>query len=362
MQSNKQYTLAELTDGLEIDIKGDPNCVISGVSTIQHAQPGHITFLTNANYRKHLTSTKASAVILSNDEASDCPVNAIVSRNPYYIYAKIAERFTRTSENKHGIHTSSVIGVDADIHPTASIAPHCVIGDRVRIAAGVVIGPGCAIGDDVVIDENSQLDAKVTIYARVKIGKRVRLTSGVVLGSDGFGFANQKGAWHKVPQLGGVEIGDDVDIGANTTVDRGAIENTVIEQGVKLDNLIQVGHNVKIGAHTIIAGCVAIAGSTTIGKHCMIGGATAIAGHVTIADNVICTGMSSVTKSITESGMYSSGIVGAVPTAEFRKNNARFYRLESLMKRVKQLEQVIKKIMPANKDITQNDDQVISEN
>jgi UDP-3-O-[3-hydroxymyristoyl] glucosamine N-acyltransferase len=356
MQSTKQYTLAELTDGLEIDIKGDPHCLISGVSTIQSAQPGHITFLTNAHYRKHLPETKASAVILSTNEASDCRVNAIISRNPYFIYAKIAERFSTVQTTQPGIHTSSVIGDNADIHPTASVAAHCVVGANVRIGAGVVIGPGCYIGDDVTIDNNTILDARVTIYSRVTIGKRVRLASGVVIGCDGFGFANQHGQWHKVPQLGSVEIADDVDIGANTTIDRGAIENTVIEAGVKLDNLIQVGHNVKIGAHTIIAGCVAIAGSATIGKGCMIGGTTAIAGHVSIADNVICTGMTSVTKSITESGMYSSGIVGAVPNIEFRKNNARFYRLDSLMKRVKQLEQAIIKIIPVSADKLQSDE------
>ena len=342
MQSKKQYTLAELTDGLDMQIKGDPFCVIHGVSTIQRAEPGHITFLTNTQYRKHLSTTQASAVILTDDEAKECPVNAVISRNPYFIYAKIAERFHLLRNENKGIHPSSVIGEDADIDPSASIAAHCVLGKRVRIAAGADIGPGCVLGDDVVVGENTCLDARVTIYRGVSIGKRVRLASGVVIGSDGFGFANQKGVWHKVPQLGGVDIGDDVDIGANTTIDRGAIENTVIEEGVKLDNLIQVGHNVRIGAHTIIAGCVAIAGSATIGKNCMIGGTTAIAGHVTLADNVICTGMTAVTKSITEPGMYSSGIVGAVPNIEFRKQNARFHRLENLMQRVKTLEQSIK--------------------
>jgi UDP-3-O-[3-hydroxymyristoyl] glucosamine N-acyltransferase len=163
-----------------------------------------------------------------------------------------------------------------------------------------------------------------------------------VVGSDGFGFANHKGAWHKVPQLGGVILGDDVDIGANTTIDRGAVEATVIEDGVKLDNLIQVGHNVRIGAHTVIAGCVGIAGSTNIGKYCMIGGAANFAGHLSVADKVIITGMTAVTKSIKEPGMYSSGIVGAVPSHEFLKNNARFHRLENLIDRVKALETALK--------------------
>ncbi len=204
------------------------------------------------------------------------------------------------------------------------------------------------IGDHVEIGEETQLDARVTIYHKVKIGKRTRIASGAVIGSDGFGFAKQKGVWHKVPQLGSVIIGDDVDIGANTTIDRGAVENTKIANGVKLDNLIQVGHNVMIGENTIIAGCVAIAGSTVIGKNCMIGGATCFAGHITICDNVMITGMTAVTKSIREPGIYSSGIVGAVSNLEFRKNNARFHRLEHLMQRVKNLESALKDLTKRN--------------
>lgn len=327
---SRQYTLKELTEGLDVTIKGDPSCVITGVSQIQQAQSGHLTFLTNALYKKHLESTQASAVILSEEDAASCSCTAIISRNPYFTYAKMATYFADESTARSGIHPSAVIGTDCEIDPTAFIGAHCSIGNNVKIGA------------------NTHIDANVTIYSDVSIGKRTRIASGVVIGSDGFGFANQKGAWHKVPQLGGVEIGDDVDIGANTTIDRGAIENTVIENGVKLDNLIQVGHNVRIGANTIIAGCVAIAGSTTIGKHCMIGGATCFAGHMTIADQTMITGMTAVTKSIAEPGIYSSGIVGAVPNHEFRKNNARFHRLESLMKRVKSLETVIKEMAERN--------------
>jgi len=219
-----------------------------------------------------------------------------------------------------------------------------VIGKNCVIDKTAYIGPHCVIGDDVEIGPHTRLDASVIVYDRVKIGARVHLSSGVVIGSDGFGFANEKGVWHEVPQLGSVIIGDDVSIGANTVIDRGALEDTVIETGVKLDNLIQVAHNVRIGAHTIIAGCVAIAGSTDIGSHCMIGGCTCFAGHISICDNVIITGMTAVTKSIHEPGMYSSGIVGAVPNLEFRKNNARFHRLENLMERVKTLESELKNI------------------
>lgn len=340
--SNKRFTLSELTDGLNVSIQGDPHCLITGVAPIHQSLPGHITFLMNSAYRKYLPVTQASAVILSEEDKCECKVNAVISHNPYYTYARIAGYFAEAPGVTYGIHESTFVEKDANIHPQASIGAHCVIGKNVAIEAGVVIKPGCVIGDHVTIGQDSQIDANVSIYHHVRIGKRCRIASGAVIGSDGFGFANQKGVWHKVPQLGMVEIGNDVDIGANTTIDRGAVDNTVIGDGVKLDNLIQVGHNVHIGEHTIIAGCVAIAGSTVIGKNCMIGGATCFAGHITICDNTMITGMTSVTKSIRESGIYSSGIVGAVPNHEFRKNNARFYRLENLMQRVKKLEAALK--------------------
>jgi UDP-3-O-[3-hydroxymyristoyl] glucosamine N-acyltransferase len=337
-----QYSLSELIQGLDAVIHGDPHCVITGICPIQQSQAGQITFLSNPLYRQYLSATTASAVILSEKDLPFCPVNAVVSANPYYTYAKIAGFFAEHEINLIGIHPSAVIGVGCDIDPTANIAANCVIGKRVKIAAHTFIGPGTILGDDVVIGEGSHLAARVSILHKVKIGKSVRIASGAVIGSDGFGFANQKGTWHKVPQLGSVIIGDGVDIGANTVIDRGAIEDTVIEEGVILDNLIQVAHNVHIGAHTIIAGCVAIAGSTVIGAHCMVGGGTCFAGHITICDYAVITGMSAVTKSITEPGMYSSGIVGVVPNQEFRKNNARFHRLGNLMQRVKNIELALK--------------------
>lgn len=342
--SSKTYKLSELIDGLDVTVKGDANCLISGICPIQQSKPHHITFLTNSLYRKYLATTQASAVILGKEDVDSCPVNAIICSNPYYVYAKVAAFFEEQPRVSIGTHPSVTIGEGTQIHPTAAIGPNCVIGNHVKIAANTIIGAGCFIGDFVEIDEATRLDVNVTLYHCVTIGKRTRIMSGAVIGSDGFGFANQKGSWHKVPQMGGVEIGDDVDIGANTTIDRGALENTIIENGVKLDNLIQVGHNVKIGANTIIAGCVAIAGSTVIGKNCMIGGATCFAGHINIGDNIMITGMTAVTKSIHEAGIYSSGIVGAVPNQEFRKNNARFHRLENLMQRVKNVESVVKEI------------------
>jgi UDP-3-O-[3-hydroxymyristoyl] glucosamine N-acyltransferase len=323
-KSLKQITLSELVQGLDVTIMGDPACIITSVAPLHQAGEGDISFLSNPQYRKYLSATAATAVILTKDDASVCKTNAVVCDNPYFTYAKIAGHFDTKPQVCPGIHPSAVIGEGCQIHPAAHIGPNCSLGD------------GVSIGEDTI------LDAGVTIYHHVSIGKRCRLASGVVVGSDGFGFANHKGRWHKVPQVGSVVIGDDVEIGANTTIDRGAVGDTVIEEGVKLDNLIQVGHNVRIGAHTVIAGCVGIAGSTIIGKYCMIGGAANFAGHLSVADKVIITGMTAVTKSIREPGMYSSGIVGAVPNAEFLKNNARFHRLENLMDRVKALETAMK--------------------
>lgn len=336
--TSKQFKLADLIDGLDVTIKGDSNCLITGVATLEQSKHGHITLLTNQKYRKHLTTTGASAVILAATDATDCPVTAVISSNPHYIYAKIAAYFSEYQSGPQGIHSTAIVGKDCQIDGAAYIGPHVVIGEHVTIAAGAFIGPGCVIGDFTTIGENVKLDANVSIYQNVKIGPRSHIASGVIIGSDGFGFANQKGNWHKVPQLGGVLIGADVDIGANTTIDRGAIEDTVIEDGVKLDNLIQIAHNVHIGENTVIAACVALAGSTLIGKNCMIGGGTCITGHISICDHTKITGMTAITKSITEPGMYSSGLMGVVPTSKFRKNSARFNRLENLVQRIKTLE------------------------
>lgn len=345
----RQYKLRELIEGLNVSIKGDPDCLISGVCTINQSRPQHITFLTNSLYKKYLPSTQASAVILTQDDADECPVTAVISRNPYYDYAKMASFFADCLPYTAGIHPTVVMGEGCQIAPSVRIGANCVIGHQVKIGANVVIEAGSTIGDFSEIGDNTRLDARVSIYHKVKIGQNTRIASGVVIGSDGFGFANQNGSWHKVPQLGGVEIGNNVDIGANTTIDRGAIENTVIEDGVILDNLIQVAHNVRIGANTIVAGCVAIAGSTEIGKNCMVGGATCFAGHLSVCDHTIITGMTAVTKSISEPGIYSSGIVGAVTNQEFRKNNARFHRLENLMQRVKTLESTLKELTERKK-------------
>ena len=337
----KKYTLTELTQGLNVGIQGDPQVAIEKVATIQEASSGCITFLMNPRYKKYLAGTKASAVILSPDDAKECPVNAIITRDPYYTYAKIAALFEEKPDFSIGIHPTAVVGEASEVHPLASVGAHCVLGKNVKIGAKAVLQPGCVIGQDSSIGEEAYLHANVTFYPRVRVGKRVMIGSGTVIGSDGFGIAKHGGVWHKVPQLGGVVIEDDVEIGANCAIDRGAIDDTVIKAGVKLDNLIQIGHNVQIGEHTAIAGCVGISGSTVIGKHCLVGGQTGFAGHLDIADNVMITGGTEVSKSIREPGIYSSGIGGLVTNMEWRKNSARVNRLDQLFERVKQLENIL---------------------
>jgi UDP-3-O-[3-hydroxymyristoyl] glucosamine N-acyltransferase len=339
----KHYTLAELTAGMdEVTIKGDPECIITGVGTIQNAKPGQIAFLMNPLYKKFLDQTAATAVILTQSDSADCNVNCIISRDPYYTYARIAIFFEDKPVPAAGIHSTVVTGEGTVIHKDVSIGPYTVIGAGVKIGANVTIGAHCVIGDNVSIAANTRLDSNITIYYGVRIGARVQIESGTVIGGDGFGLAKHKGVWQKIPQLGSVVIEDDVEIGANCSIDRGAIEDTVIERSVKLDNLVQVGHNVRVGENTAIAGCVGIAGSAVIGKNCLIGGATGINGHITITDNVVVTGMTAVTKSIKVPGIYSSGVGGLVTNLEWRKNSARFHRLDHLAQRVKVLEALLK--------------------
>lgn len=339
--SAKKYPLKELIKGLDVTIQGDPDCMIDHVCTIHQAEPGGITFLMNPLYKKYLPTTKASAVIVLPEDGKNCPVNALICRDPYYIYAKIAAYFDDKPIAEAGIHPSVVIGQDCQIDPTASIGPNCVIGHNVSIGANVTINAGCVIGERTEIDEGTYLYANVTVYHNIKIGKRVLIASGTVIGSDGFGIAKHKGTWHKVPQLGRVIIHDEVEIGANCTIDRGAIGDTVIEKGAKLDNLIQVGHNVKIGENTAIAAFVGVSGSTEIGKNCLVAGQAGFAGHLTIGDNIVVTGGAAITKSISEPGVYSSGVGGVVTNQEWRKNSARFNRLDKLIERIKKLETLL---------------------
>jgi len=298
-----------------LGLRGEPDLRVSHVATLARAGAGSLSFLANPRYRRQLESTRATAVVLAPAAAQLCPVAALIDDNPYLAYARIAALMHPPAPTEAGIHPSAVVSSAAHIAASASIGALCVIEEEVEIGERVFVGPGCVLHRGVRIGADSRLVARVTLCPGVQIGERCILHPGAVLGADGFGFAPHGGSWVKVPQVGGVRIGDDVDIGANTTIDRGAIDDTVVEHGVKLDNQIQVGHNVIIGAHTAIAGCVGISGSTTIGQRCMIGGGTGIGGHLTIVDDVVVTGCSMISTSIRQAGSYSSGI----PIEESRK-------------------------------------------
>jgi len=298
-----------------LGLRGEPDLRVSHVATLSHANSGALSFLANPRYRRQLDATRATAVVVAPTVAEACPVAALIDPNPYLAYARIATLMHPPASAASGIHPSAVVAATARIPASASVGPLAVIEDDVELGERVFVGPGCVLGQGVRIGADSRLVARVTLCGGVRIGARCIVHPGAVLGADGFGFAPHAGTWVKVPQVGGVRIGDDVDIGANTTIDRGAIDDTVVANGVKLDNQIQVGHNVIIGAHTAIAGCVGISGSTTIGERCMIGGGTGIGGHLTIVDDVVVTGCSMISTSIRQAGSYSSGI----PIEESRK-------------------------------------------
>lgn len=333
------FTLDELSRKVNGRVAGDPDCNIQGVGILSSAQPGQISFLANPAYRKFLSSTQASAVILTEKDKDICTVNAIIVDDPYLAYAKVASILCPDQEPPvAGIHTSTVCDDSAQIDQSASIGPQCSIGKGAIIKKGVVIGPGCVIGKHCHIDAGTILEANVTIWHDTQIGKHCIIHSGAVIGADGFGIAQQKDkTWIKVPQLGKVQIGDNVEIGSNTTVDRGALDNTVLEDGVKIDNLCQVAHNVFIGKNTVIASSTAIAGSAQIGKNCKIAGCVGIVGHIEIADDVVITAMSMVTKSIDKPGVYSSGML-LEENSVWRRNAVRFKQLDEIAGKVKKLE------------------------
>jgi len=330
-------SLGELAVRFGCELRGDPAVEVDGVASLAHAHGRAIAFLADPRLREQLDGTRAGAVVLAREHAAACPVAALVSENPRVTYARIAALLNPRERPAAGVHPSAVIAAGVRIDPSAHVAALAVIEAGADIGAGTVVGPHSVIGAGAKLEEEVWLVARVTLGERVTVGARTLVHPGAVIGSDGFGFAEEAGTWVKVPQLGSVRIGADVEIGANTTIDRGAIDDTVIEQGVKLDNLIQVGHNVRIGAHTAIAGCTGISGSTVIGRHCMIGGAVSIGGWLTICDGVVITGTSMISHSITRPGVYSSGI----PFEEarsWRKLVARFKRLSSLYDRVTELE------------------------
>lgn len=316
---------------------GDGSRPVHGVATLATAGPEELSFLGNRRYRAQLRDTRAAAVLLTEDDVAECPVDAIVVPDPYLAYARVADRFDPRDGGETGISPAAAVDETAGIAPSASVGPGSVIGPGVRIGADARIGPGCVLEPGVAVGEGSRLVANVCLYRGTSLGRRCLVHAGAVVGSDGFGFANEGGRWVKVPQLGGVRVGDDVEIGANTTIDRGAIEDTVIEDGVKLDNQIQIAHNVRVGAHTAMAGCVGVAGSTVIGSGCAIGGGVGILGHLNITDGVTVTAMSLVTRSITEPGVYSSG-TPLERNDRWHRNFVRFKQLDDMARRLKALE------------------------
>jgi UDP-3-O-[3-hydroxymyristoyl] glucosamine N-acyltransferase len=330
-------SLSELALRTGATLAGDGAVVVSSVATLESAGPGSIAFLANPKYRTQLAGTRASAVIVAPEMAAQTALPKLVARDPYVVYAKVATILHPPAPAVAGIHPSAVVDPRARVAPGAAIGANAVIGagsvvgERAQVGAGCVVGAGVSIGDD------ATLHANVTIYDRCTVGPRTVLHSGVVIGADGFGMAEEGGRWLKIPQIGRVVIGADVEVGANTTIDRGAIDDTVIEDDVKLDNLIQIGHNCRIGAHTAIAACVGIAGSTRIGRHCRIGGAAMLNGHIELCDGAIVSPGSGVMRSIDRPGVYS-GFWPGMPHGEWKRIVLEVQGIRGLAARVRKLE------------------------
>ncbi|MEW3861985.1 UDP-3-O-(3-hydroxymyristoyl)glucosamine N-acyltransferase [Pseudomonas aeruginosa] len=337
MMSTLSYTLGQLAAHVGAEVRGDADLPIQGLATLQEAGPAQLSFLANPQYRKYLPESRAGAVLLTAADADGFAGTALVVANPYLAYASLSHLFDRKPKAAAGIHPTAIVAADAEVDPSASVGAYAVIESGARIGAGVSIGAHCVIGARSVIGEGGWLGPRVTLYHDVTIGARVSIQSGAVIGGEGFGFANEKGVWQKIAQIGGVTIGDDVEIGANTTIDRGALSDTLIGNGVKLDNQIMIAHNVQIGDHTAMAACVGISGSAKIGRYCMLAGGVGLVGHIEICDNVFVTGMTMVTRSITEPGSYSSG-TAMQPAAEWKKSAARIRQLDDMARRLQQLE------------------------
>lgn len=331
------FSLRDIAGRFGGEVAGDPAIEVSQVATLESATPDSITFLANERYLPQLKSTRAAAVIVGEAARSATRIPRIVCSNPYAYFARVSALFNPAHALRAGVHAAAVIDASARIAPDAEIGPHAVVERRAVVGSGSTVGAGCFIGEGAAIGSGTRLHARVTVYHDCVIGDRVILHSGVVVGADGFGIAMDEGRWLKVPQIGRTLIGDDVEIGANTTVDRGALDDTVIEEGAKLDNQIQIGHNVRVGAHTAIAACVGIAGSTRIGRYCRIGGGAGIAGHLTIADRVEISAFTLVTKSIGRAGIYT-GVYAFEPHDAWRRNAAQLRHLAELAGRVRELE------------------------
>ncbi|MBT8084774.1 MAG: UDP-3-O-(3-hydroxymyristoyl)glucosamine N-acyltransferase [Woeseia sp.] len=330
-------SLGELAGRFGLELEGDPATTVRRVGTLAHAEPDAISFFANPAYRGQLANTRAAAVILKPEHSKDCPADALLAKDPYLAYANIAAMLHPPLAYSPGVDASSSVATSATLAEGVHVAANATVGANCQIGERCYIGAGSVLGENVVIGDDTRLLANCTIMHDVVIGKRCIIHPGAVVGADGFGNAQGPAGWVKVPQLGSVRIGDDVEIGANTTIDRGAIEDTVIEDGVRLDNLIQIAHNVRIGAHTAIASQTGISGSTTIGKRCMLAGQSGLVGHITICDDVVIGGATMVTKNISEPGFYTASFP-AERDRDWKRRVARFRRLEDLANRVAQLE------------------------
>ena len=334
--------LQQLADQFGLELRGEPNHIIDGVGTLKDATPNQISFLANPSYTPQLATTTAGAVLIQAENADRCQGNALIAADPYLAYARIASLFDPRPKSPPGIHENAIInstssiGTDASIGPNVVIGENCVIKNGCTISAGTVIGPNCTMGD------GCHLYPNVTLNDGVHLGNRVIIHAGAVIGSDGFGIAfasdKESGGWEKVPQIGGVTIGDDCEIGANSCVDRGAIDDTILEADVRIDNQVQIGHNVHIGAHTAVAGSTGIAGSTRIGRYCLIAGKVGISGHLTIADKSTIAAGSNVLKDIDQAGQTWSGSIPAQPIRQWQRTLVQLLKLNSLYSRTKQLE------------------------
>lgn len=335
--------LSVLAEKLNAELIGNAACGVSAVASLEKAAPGQLSFLSNSKYRPYLAQTTASVVLVKADDVPFVApgVNILVVDDPYAAFAKVAQLLDTTPASAaSGVHSTAVIDPTAEVAEDAAIGANAVISAGAVIGSGTQIGAGCFIGQGAHIGAHTKIWSNVSIYHQVKIGERCVIQSGAVIGADGFGFANERGRWLKIPQTGAVIIGNDCEIGANTCIDRGAIEDTLIGNNVIIDNLCQIAHNVKIGDYTAMAGCTTIAGSTTIGRYCIIGGAAVINGHIEICDGAHISGMAMLMKPVTEKGVYTSGLP-ATKNAEWRRNTAKLRQIDQLYHRVKQLEKYL---------------------
>ncbi len=332
------YTLGELARLLDVRLTGDPDIRVSSLATLGNAGPGQLSFLSNPRYVDQLARTQASGVIVHPDQAHLAPCACLLSPSPYVSYARASQLFAAHAPRPQpGQHATAVVSDRAELGNGVHVGPHAVIEAGARVGERCVIGAGCYLGADSSLGDDCLLHPHVTIYHGIDIGHRALMHSGVVIGADGFGFAFDGRRSLRIAQLGGVRIGDDLDIGAGSTVDRGAIDDTVIGDGVKIDNQVQIGHNCEVGDHTVICGCTAVAGSARIGRYCSIGGAVGIVGHIGIADGAVISAMSLVSQSITEAGIYSSGTL-MQESRQWKRNMLRLSRLEEMSRRIRELE------------------------